>query len=86
MARRATESDENRRDFSYDFYGRGVEEVVSALERLRPCWSLIRIARSEPINVTRPSDEEGREHVGVRKLAVARSAIPRRKGRGWLTQ
>jgi hypothetical protein len=33
MARRATESDENRRDFSYDFYGRGVEEVVSALER-----------------------------------------------------
>jgi len=86
MARRATKLDENRRDSSYDFSGRGVEEVVFALEKLRPLRSLIRIARSEPINVTRPSDEEGREHVGVRKLPIARSAIPRRKGRGCLTQ
>ncbi len=36
MARRATKLNENRRDSSYDFCGRGVEEVVSALEKLRP--------------------------------------------------
>jgi hypothetical protein len=37
-----------------------MEEVVTALDELRPLGSLIRNARFEPIIVRCPSDEEGR--------------------------
>jgi hypothetical protein len=38
---------------------RGMEEVVTALEQLKPQGSLIRIARFEPINVTCLSARKG---------------------------
>jgi hypothetical protein len=44
MALRATKSDENGRELRYFGRWRGVAEVVSALEKLRPLGSLIRIA------------------------------------------
>jgi hypothetical protein len=43
-----------------NLFQRGMEEIVDALEKSRPQGSLIRIARFEPINVRRPSDEDGR--------------------------
>jgi hypothetical protein len=36
-----------------------MEEVVTALEQLRPQGSLIRIVRFEPMNVMLPFREEG---------------------------
>jgi hypothetical protein len=42
-----------------------MEEVVSALDKLRPQMSLIRNVRFEPINVTLPFREEGHKHVKV---------------------
>jgi len=59
MALRATKLNETGGAKKVRFGCRGVGEVVSALEQLRPSGSLIRIARFESINVTLPSDEEG---------------------------
>ena len=56
---RPTEGDENgSSELCYPKWG--AEEVVTALEKSRPPGSLIRIARFELINVSRPTDEEGR--------------------------
>ncbi len=54
MGLRPTEGDENRRESRYDFAERGAGEVVSALEKLRPSGSLIRVACFEPIIVALP--------------------------------
>ena len=53
MSLRLTDGDENRCDCgSVDWGGTG--EVETALDVLRPCRSLIRDVRFEPINVTLP--------------------------------
>jgi hypothetical protein len=59
---------------------RGMEEVVTALEQLKPQGSLIRIARFEPINVTLPFREEGYKHVTVRMLKLPR-VLPLPRGK-----
>lgn len=50
MALRATKGDENGRG-AVRFQLRGMEEVVTALDKLRPSGSLIRNVRFEPILV-----------------------------------
>jgi len=54
MALRATKSDENGRQTAVAWRTRGMEEVVSALDKSRPSGSLIRNACCEPISVSLP--------------------------------
>lgn len=54
MGLRPTKGDENGLERAIRSLERGMEEVVSALDKLRPLGSLIRIACFEPISVTLP--------------------------------
>jgi hypothetical protein len=58
---RPTKGDENDLEAVYDAgLERGVEEVVTALEKSRPLGSLTRMACCEPISVHCPTGKEGR--------------------------
>ena len=81
MGLRPTKGDENGRGRAVGFSERGMEEVVSALDKLRPSRSLIRIACFEPISVSLPFRRGRAIARNGAYLVVARSTTSPPKGK-----